>query len=157
MRFALISFFILAVVGLAAGFVSWYFTVERPRRQRKTIERALCEQRGSQTAEEFALLFENESVGRIAKALYPHLQLLTVTGAVPLRPSDLLFQELRVDDEDLVDAIDDALIKLGRSRPNRQEWKLAGCDKISTVDELVKASCRLLNPLHDMDRASDCR
>jgi len=157
MKFALISFFILAGVGLVAGLVSWYFMVERASQQRGRIELALREQRGVQTAEEFARLFENESERRIAEKLYPELQLLTVTRTVPLRPSDLLFQELRVDDEDLVDAIEQALAKLGRKKPNRQEWVQAGCEKISTVGELVSAACRLLNPPHDTNSDSNLR
>jgi len=148
-KFALTSFFIVAGVGLVVGLVSWYFMVERVRQQRKRIELALREQRGPQTAQEFALLFENESERCIAGNLYPELQLLTITGAVPLRPGDLLFRELRLDDVGLVGAIDNALAKLGRNRPKRQEWVLAGCEKISTVRELVSASSRLFTSLHD--------
>lgn len=154
MSFALSSFLILAGVGIVAALVGGYLLVERPRKNRERIELALLKRRGPQTASAFALLFDNESERRVAEKLHPELQMLTVTKTVPLRPDDLLCRGLRIDDEELVYAVDKALVECGCKKPNTREWSVAFNQKVSTVGELVRASSRLLTTPHEANSRS---
>lgn len=144
MGFALSSFLILSGVGIAAGTLATYVMVERSRRRRQKFELALLQERGQQSATEFAALFVNESERRVAERLYPKLQELTATESVPLRPEDLLFTQLAIDDEDLIDEIDAVFSEFGRKRPNTREWDVAFGGGINTVGELVTAVKQLL-------------
>lgn len=129
------------IAAIVAGLVWWIIRFYVRARHR---ERALLEARGEQTASEFAALFPDESERRVAEKLYPKLQTLTLSESVPLRPEDMLFTQLEIDDEDLTDEIDGVLAEFGRNQPTDREWKLAFGDGVKTVGELVTAVSRLI-------------
>lgn len=72
------------------------------RSRGRRLERQLVHERGEQMVSEFSALFESSAERRVAQLLYPQLQSFTVSGHVPLRQQDWLFDSpLYADEEDV--------------------------------------------------------
>ena len=104
-------------------------------------ERHLLQIRGAQDAKSFAAMFAAEAEQAVATALYPRLQRITYTHAVPFTKDDT-FRALDFDAEDLLDEVMAIFGDLGSNTPTSRELsqELTG---VSTVGELVAALARL--------------
>jgi len=121
-------------------------------------ERALVKTRIAQNATSFAKMFGTEAEQLVAAKLYPRLERLTFTHALPLYMDDRLFSThafgsilspgptehtLGFDREDLLDEVLATVKELGYKTPSDAELSAELHQGIETVGQLVQAVARL--------------
>jgi len=122
----------LGTLLIAGGFSAFvFYTVVLNARGRKA-ERELARARGTQNATTFADMFPTEPERVVARTLYPRLEKLTFTKALPLSKEDRLFSTphtasilsdeatshyLNFDDEDVWDDVVAVLKELSCDAP----------------------------------------
>jgi hypothetical protein len=104
-------------------------------------ERRLQRIRGAQDAKAFAAMFAAEPERLVAENLYPRLQSITYTHALPLAKDDT-FPALHFDPEDLLDEVRGVFADLGCNKPNSTELT-QGLAGVETIGELVVALAKL--------------
>jgi hypothetical protein len=143
----------ILIVGGFSAFVG--YTVLFNVRGRKA-ERALAKARGTQNATSFAEMFPTDAERVVAGTLYPRLEKLTFTRALPLSKEDQLFSALytgsilfdevtahylNFDDEDLWDDIVAVLTELCSDAP--QTVIANELQGVETIGQLVTALAKL--------------
>jgi len=126
------------VLALAAGAFSllWLWSAYANRRETRRLQ-ALADARAGDTICHFARSFDTRNTDTwVIRAVHEELQLLLAPCvAFPIRASDVLLDELRIDSDDLEDLIVDVAERTGRSLDRAEHNPFFG--KVRTVRDLV--------------------